>query len=137
MVNQAQNNVLIVGLVDHIIPHGIAILQYANDTIICLKHDLEKARNMKLLLYLYEMMAGLKINFSKREIVVINDLENVVQAYAETFNWQIGYFPVKYLGVPMSPSGLHVANWLPLLEKNAKRLDNCRVLPCLLLVDQP
>jgi hypothetical protein len=36
---------MIVGLVDHIIPHRIAILQYANDTIICLKHDLEKARN--------------------------------------------------------------------------------------------
>jgi hypothetical protein len=55
-------------------------------------------------------MAGLKINFRKREIVVINDFENVAQAYAETFNCQIGHFPIKYLGVPVSPSRLHVAD---------------------------
>ena len=32
-------------------------------------------------------------------------------------------FLIKYLGVPVSPSRLHVADWLPLLDKNAKRLD--------------
>lgn len=68
-------------------------------------------------------MAGLKINFSKSEIVMINDYEDLALSYAETFNCQIGYFPIKYLGVPVSPSRLHVAAWLPLLEKNAKRLD--------------
>jgi hypothetical protein len=36
---------------------------------------------------------------------------------------QIGYFPIKYLGVPVSPSRLHVIDWRPLLDKNAKRLD--------------
>lgn len=68
-------------------------------------------------------MAGLKINFSKSEIVVINDFDNVASSYAEIFNCQIGYFPIKYLGVPVSPSKLHVVDWLPLVEKNAKRLD--------------
>lgn len=46
-----------------------------------------------------------------------------IWSYAETFNCQIGYFSIKYLGVPVSPSRLHVADWLSLLEKNAKRLD--------------
>jgi hypothetical protein len=123
MILQAQNNDLIVGLVEHIISHGVAILQYADDTIICLKHDLAKARNMKLLLYLYEIVAGLKINFSKSKIVMINDYDNVALSHAETFNCQIGYFPIKYLGVPVRPTRLHVVDWLPLLEKNAKRLD--------------
>lgn len=31
--------------------------------------------------------------------------------------------PQKHLGVPVSPSRLHVRDWLPLLEKTAKRLD--------------
>lgn len=31
---------------------------------------------MKLLLYLFEMIAGLKINFNKSEIFMINDEEN-------------------------------------------------------------
>lgn len=62
MIHQAQANGLITGLVAHIIPHGVVVLQYADDTIVCLKHEVAGARNLKLLLYLYEMMAGLKIN---------------------------------------------------------------------------
>jgi hypothetical protein len=65
MISQAQRNGRIMGLIDHIIPHGVAILQYADGTIIYLKHDLQRARNLILVLYLYEMMADLKINFNK------------------------------------------------------------------------
>lgn len=70
---KAQSNNLFCGLADHIIEKGVAVLQYADDTIICLKHDLEGARNKKILLYMYELMAGLKINFLKSEVLTIND----------------------------------------------------------------
>jgi retron-type reverse transcriptase len=46
---RAQSNYLFCGLIDHIKEKGVAVLQYANDTIICLKHDLDGARNLKLL----------------------------------------------------------------------------------------
>jgi hypothetical protein len=111
------------GLAEHIIPRGVDILQCADDTILYLKHDLEGARNMKMLLYLFEMIAGLKINFSKSEILMINDEENWGQQYAEIFNCQVGLFPVKYLGVPISPSRLHLSDWLPLTKKCYKRLE--------------
>lgn len=68
---------MITGLVDHIIPHGVAILQYADDTIVFLKNNMEEAVNMKLLLYIYEMMAGLNINFNKSEVMMINNEENL------------------------------------------------------------
>lgn len=54
------------------------------------------------------MLAGLKINFNKSKIIMINDCENLAPVYAELFNCQIGYFPIKYLGVSVSPSRLHV-----------------------------
>jgi hypothetical protein len=54
---------------------------------------------------------------------MINDEENWGQAYAELFNYQIGLFPIKYLGVPVSPSRLHVGNWLPMIDKSLKKLD--------------
>lgn len=101
---------------------GVAVLQYADDTIICLKHSIEGARNLKLLLYMYELMAGLKINFHKSEVMVINDEENWAEIYAEIFNCQLGTFRIKYLGVPVGPSRLHVIDWLPLEEKSKKRL---------------
>lgn len=37
--------------------------------------------------------------------------------YAESFDCQVGIFPVKYLGVPISPSRLKISDWLRLIEK--------------------
>jgi hypothetical protein len=77
---------------------------------------------MKLVLYLYEMMSGLKINFTKSEVILINGDENKCVQMVDLFNCQIGFFPIKYLGVPVSPSKLHVKDWNPLVEKNEKKL---------------
>jgi hypothetical protein len=46
---------------------GLSILQYADDTIIFMEHDLEKAQNLKLILSAFEQLSGLKINFHKSE----------------------------------------------------------------------
>lgn len=80
MIRKAQVNGLISGLIDHFIEGGVAILQYADDTIICLKHSLEGARNLKLLVYMYELMAGLKVNFYKSEILNLM-IQKIGQAY--------------------------------------------------------
>jgi hypothetical protein len=126
MIYKAQSNRLFCGLIHHIIENGVAVLQYADDTIVCLKHDVEGVRNMKLLLYMYELMAGLKINFSKSEVISINDEEGWDRKYADIFNCQVGTFPIKYLGVPVSPSRLHVSDWVPLMNKSEKKLDVCK-----------
>ena len=89
---------MLTGLADNLIQHGVAILQYANDTIICLKENLENARNMKILLYLYELMSGLKINFSKSEVIILNGDEQKSLQYANLFNCQIGGIPLKIPG---------------------------------------
>jgi hypothetical protein len=120
MIHNAQQNSLFSGLISHIIPNRVAILQYPDDTIICLKHDVEGARNIELLLYLYEMMAGLKINFDKSEVVALNDDDNLAQVYAEKSLIVMLEFPYKILW-GTSPSRLHLVNWLPLLEKNEKK----------------
>jgi hypothetical protein len=44
----------------------------------------------------------------------------LASGYAEIFNFQIGLFPIKYLGVPVSPGRLRVANWKNLEEKHTK-----------------
>ena len=67
MIRKAQQNGLLTGLASDLVPNGVAVLQYADDTIICLEHDVEKALNLKLLLYMFELMSGLKVNFQKSE----------------------------------------------------------------------
>ena len=73
MITIAQENNLITGLAVDYVEHGVAVLQYADDTILCLKDEVEVARNTKLLLYLFKEMAGLKINFDKSEVVMVKD----------------------------------------------------------------
>lgn len=123
MLIKASQNDVVTGLGKRLVPHGVILLQYADDTIICLENDLEKARNLKLLLYIYELMAGLKINFWKSEIFVINGNTEVELQYADLFDCQIGAFPMIYLGVPVSSSHLYISDWIKLEEKLAKRLE--------------
>jgi hypothetical protein len=78
--------------VSNLIPNGLAIMQYAYDTILCLEDDMDKARNVKLLLYMFEQMAGLKINFEKSEVLLVGGDNEVAVRYANLFNYQIGFF---------------------------------------------
>jgi len=46
--------------------------------------------------------------------------------YSEMFNCVIGEWPIKYLGIPVSGSRLHVGDWTPLIDKISKRLEGCK-----------
>ena len=63
IIKRAKADDQVGGVVPHLVDGGISILQYADDTILFLEHNLEKAQNMKLLLYDFEQLSGLKINF--------------------------------------------------------------------------
>jgi hypothetical protein len=54
-------------------------------------------------------MSGLKINFEKSEVIMVGGDNILTLAYAEIFNYQVGFFPIKYLGVPISASRIQVS----------------------------
>ena len=68
LIKRAKANDQIRGVIPHLVEDGLSILQYADDTIIFIDHDLEQAKNLKLLLCAFEQLSGLKINFHKSEI---------------------------------------------------------------------
>jgi hypothetical protein len=123
MINLAQRNNLIKGLVSEYIENGIAVLQYADDTILCIQDNKEQAAYLKLLLYLYEDMSGLKINFNKSEVIMVSQEESKSLDFSNMFNCSVGTWPIKYLGVPVAGSRIRIADWLPICEKIMKRLD--------------
>lgn len=67
-IKQANDDEQITGIIHHLVEDGLSILQYADDMILFMDHDLEKTKNMKLLLIAFEQLSGLKINFHKSEI---------------------------------------------------------------------
>jgi hypothetical protein len=102
-INLAQSNQTITGLLPEYVDKGVAILQYADDTILCLEDNEENARNMKLLLYLFGNMSGLKINFNKSEVIKVSGEDVKSKTYSDLFNnCNKGAWPIKYLGVLVS-----------------------------------
>jgi hypothetical protein len=68
LIKRTKTDGQIEGVIPHPVNDGLSILQYADDRILFMEHDLEKARNMNLLLSAFEELSGLKINFHKSEI---------------------------------------------------------------------
>ena len=68
LIARAKDDGQVEGVIPHLIENRLSILQYADDTILFLSHDLAKPTNLKLLLCLFEQLSGLKINFHKSEI---------------------------------------------------------------------
>ena len=63
LIKRAKNDGQIKGIIPHLVEDGLSILQYADDTILFMDHDIEQAKNLKLLLSVFEQLLGLKINF--------------------------------------------------------------------------
>jgi hypothetical protein len=86
------------GLANHIVDGGCSVLQYVDDTVLFIQDDVDSAINLKLLLYTFESMSGLKINFEKSEVLLIQPDDLKLQFYDDLFNCQSGSWPIKYLG---------------------------------------
>jgi hypothetical protein len=75
MINRAKADGQASGLIPHFVDRGVSILQYADDIIIFLKHELEKSLNMKLVLCIFGKLSGLKINFHKVGYIALGMLK--------------------------------------------------------------
>lgn len=110
------------GVVPNLVPGGLTHLQYADDTILFLQNTEENILTVKFLLYCFEAMSGMKINYQKSEVFVIGVDDAEAQRIAEKFNCERGKFPMKYLGIPISSVRLTVADFAASPDKLEKRL---------------
>ncbi|WVZ52992.1 hypothetical protein U9M48_003986 [Paspalum notatum var. saurae] len=98
------------GVIPHSVDGGLSILQYTDDTMIFMDHDLEEVMNMKLLLCAFEQILSLKINFRKSEIFCFGQAKEDGSSYAHLFSYKVGSFPFRYLGIPLHYRKLCNAN---------------------------
>ena len=124
LIGRAKENGQVGGLVPHLVDGGVSILQYADDTIIFMEHDLAKARNMKLVLCLFEQLSGLKINFHKSELFCFGEAQDEAHLYAELFGCGLSQFSITYLGISIHYRRLTNAEWKHVEERLQKRLSS-------------
>jgi hypothetical protein len=63
-----------------------------------MEHDIDQARNIKLLLSAFEQMSGLLINYHNSEKFCFGQAKEVERQYEQLFGCQVGSYPFRYLG---------------------------------------
>jgi hypothetical protein len=111
LIARAKADGQVEGVIPNLIEDGLSILQYADDTIIFMSHDAQKAVNMKFLLSTFEQVSGLKINFHKSEIFCFGKAKDHEDFYSQLFGCVIGKYPFRYLGLPMNTRKLNNKDW--------------------------
>ena len=122
LIKRAKADGQIRGVIPLLIDDGLSILQYTDDTIIFINHDLEQAKNLKLLLCAFEQLSGLKINFHKSEIFCYGAAKEMEESYTHLFGCNAGEYLFRYLGIPMHHRQLLNSEWRKVEERFQKKL---------------
>jgi hypothetical protein len=99
---------------------GIAL--YANDLILFVRPKARDLTALREVFNLFEGASGLGCNLAKCQMVPIRCTEQQALLAAEAFPCQVGTFPIKYLGAPLSVTKLPKTEWQPLIDRVADRL---------------
>ncbi|XP_026417135.1 uncharacterized protein LOC113312610 [Papaver somniferum] len=94
----------------------VSYLQFADDTLIFLDADIEKVKNLRLILLSFEMLTGLKINFAKSQISGVG-YDGDLNVFCSLLGCHNGVSPIIYLGIPLGDKCGGVAKWDKVVDK--------------------
>ena len=101
----------------------VSHLQFADDTLFFLKNDDHSLDNLILLLNVFCLASGLKINMAKSQLLGINMDEEVILEKSRRIGCEVGKWPLQYLGLPLGGNLCRKLFWEPVLRKVRKRLE--------------
>jgi len=104
-------------------PRGISHIQYADDTVIMIDGSERSISSLKLLLYCFEWLSGLKINYHKSDVYVFGVDQERKEVLANMLNCRLGDWPMKYLRLPISEHKVGSHAFTGLVDKMRKKLD--------------
>ncbi|XP_058203090.1 uncharacterized protein LOC131317570 [Rhododendron vialii] len=76
-------------------------LQFADDTILFCNNDGAEMANIKRILRYFQLMSGLKINFSESSLCGVRICHLDVSNLARVMGCKVETLPIKYLGLPL------------------------------------
>lgn len=89
-------------------PNHLASLQYSSDALILAPADRASLVNMKLLLYFFELLSGLRINFDRSCVYSLTGNGDASALAAEVLNCRVGKFPFIYMGMVLNSIELEI-----------------------------
>ena len=103
------------------------IVQYADDTLIIMEGCNEQLRALKEILNVFTLATGLKVNFSKSQMVPVNVPQEKLQLLSACFGCATGSLPFTYLGLPLGITKPKIEDFLPLVTKCERRLQGTSI----------
>eukprot|EP00268_Persea_americana_P008169 TRINITY_DN13144_c0_g1_i12.p1 TRINITY_DN13144_c0_g1~~TRINITY_DN13144_c0_g1_i12.p1 ORF type:complete len:489 (+),score=85.97 TRINITY_DN13144_c0_g1_i12:613-2079(+) len=100
----------------------ISHLQFADDTLLFCNADEDQLRNVKAILFYFEAVSGLRVNFFKSELIGIKVNEDHLNRLANIFGCKAVTLPSTYLGLPLCGGTSTNSLWSPVLERMEKKL---------------
>ena len=94
ILESAKKAGVLVGLSPNLIEGGITHLQYADDTILFVKPCKQNIITLKFLLFCFEEMSGMKINYQKSEVFGVGLEDGDLQQFADILNCERGNMPI-------------------------------------------
>ncbi|GAU30676.1 hypothetical protein TSUD_39000 [Trifolium subterraneum] len=98
------------------------ILQFADDTILMGENSWDNLWTIKTMLRGFEMVSGLKINFTKSKLYGINVDDRFLEAGSTFLSCRSDVIPFKFLGIPVGANPRRRETWRPVVEAMSKRL---------------
>ncbi|XP_071727949.1 uncharacterized protein [Rutidosis leptorrhynchoides] len=100
----------------------ISHLFYADDVVILSYWNIHVLNRILLILEVFYLASGLRINVNKSHIFGICVDIDEVNSFALSSGARAGTFPTKYLGIPIGANMKLCKNWDPLVEKFRSKL---------------
>jgi hypothetical protein len=83
---------------------GITQIQCVDNTVLMVEGDDSSIVQLKFILYCFEWLSGLKINYHKSEAYIFGKGEDEEVRIAKMLNCRLGKLPMTYLGIAISDS---------------------------------
>ena len=101
----------------------VSHLQFADNTLFFINNDDHSLNNLIMLLDVFCLTSGLKINLAKSQLLGINLDDNIILKKATRLECDVGQWPLQYLGLPWGENPCTNLFWEPVVRKIRKRLD--------------
>jgi hypothetical protein len=96
ILQKAAERGVLEGVTPNLVNGGLTHLQYADDTVLFIQNSDSNIINLKFLLFCFEEMSGMKINYHKSEVFTLGIEEGEAARIANNLNCKVGKFPMKY-----------------------------------------
>ena len=90
-------------------PVVVSHLQFDDDTLTLCDKSWGNIRAMRAILFLFEDLSSLKVNFSKSLLVGVNVNGSLLSEAASFLNCKVGVTPFRYLGLPIGGNASRLA----------------------------